>query len=71
MPSLRNVALTAPYFHDGSVATLEDVLDVYEHGGRGDGQRSPLKSAAVVPITMSAEDRAALIAFLRALTDDP
>lgn len=71
VPSLRNVALTAPYFHDGSAATLEDVLDVYEQGGRGTGQRSPLKSEALVPITMSREDRAALIAFLRALTDEP
>lgn len=70
VPSLRNVAVTAPYFHDGSAATLEAVLDVYEQGGRGDGQHSPLKSEALVPITMSREDRAALIAFLRALTDD-
>lgn len=71
VPSLRNVALTAPYFHDGSAATLDAVLDVYEQGGRGDGQRSPLKSAALVSITMSRQDRAALIAFLLALTDDP
>lgn len=70
VPSLRNVALTAPYFHDGSAATLEDVLDVYEHGGRGDGRRSSLKSEAMVPITLSREDRAGLIAFLGALTDD-
>jgi cytochrome c peroxidase len=70
VPSLRNVALTAPYFHDGSAATLDAVLDVYEHGGRSAGQDSPLKSEAMVPITMRHEDRAALIAFLRALTDD-
>ena len=71
VPSLRNVALTAPYFHDGSAATLEAVLDVYAQGGRGDGQQSLLKSEALVPITMSREDRAALIAFLLSLTDDP
>jgi cytochrome c peroxidase len=71
VPSLRNVALTAPYFHDGSAATLDDVLDVYEQGGRGDGRWSPLKSAAIVPVALSAQDRADLIAFLRALTDEP
>jgi cytochrome c peroxidase len=70
VPSLRNVALTAPYFHDGSAATLEEVLDVYEQGGRGEGKRSPLKSEALVPLTLSHADRAALIVFLRALTDD-
>ncbi|WP_322489303.1 cytochrome c peroxidase [Chloroflexus sp.] len=70
VPSLRNVALTAPYFHDGSETTLEAVLDVYEQGGRGEGRDSPLKSEAIVPITLSREDRAALIAFLTALTDD-
>jgi len=70
VPSLRNVALTPPYFHDGSAATLEAVLDVYEQGGRDDGKRSPLKSEALVPISMSREDRAALIVFLTTLTDD-
>ncbi|MDF3071938.1 MAG: Methylamine utilization protein mauG, partial [Polyangiaceae bacterium] len=51
-PSLRNVAVTAPYMHDGSIATLSEVLDHYAAGGRtiadgpyrGDGSRNPLKS---------------------------
>ena len=51
-PGLRNVALTAPYMHDGSIATLEQVLDHYQAGGRflelgpwaGDGRRNPYKS---------------------------
>jgi cytochrome c peroxidase len=76
-PSLRNVALTAPYMHDGSVATLEDVLAHYERGGRlieegpdaGDGRLSPFKSEFVTGFELSAQERSDLIAFLNALTD--
>ncbi|NWF79348.1 MAG: di-heme enzyme [Chloroflexi bacterium] len=76
-PSLRNVALTAPYMHDGSVATLEDVVRQYEAGGRvitsgpyaGDGRRSPLKSGLVSGFTLTDQERADLLAFLEALTD--
>ncbi len=49
MPTLRNIAVTAPYMHDGSIATLDEVLDHYAAG---------------------AQDRADLLAFLAALTDD-
>ncbi len=76
-PSLRNVALTAPYMHDGSMATLEEVVRFYEAGGRyiadgpyaGDGRRSPLKSGLVSGFTLTDQERADLIAFLEALTD--
>lgn len=76
-PSLRNVALTAPYMHDGSVATLEEVVRHYEAGGRhirsgpyaGDGRRSPLKSGLVSGFTLTDQERADLLAFLEALTD--
>jgi cytochrome c peroxidase len=76
-PPLRNVALTAPYMHDGSVATLEDVLAHYERGGRlieegpdaGDGRLSPFKSEFVTGFELSAQERSDLIAFLNALTD--
>jgi len=76
-PSLRNVALTAPYMHDGSIATLEDVIDFYAAGGRnlttgpnvGDGRANPNKSGFVVGFTVTAEERADLVAFLHALTD--
>lgn len=76
-PSLRNVALTAPYMHDGSVATLEEVIRLYEAGGRyipdgpyaGDGRRSPLKSGLVSGFTLTDQERADLLAFLEALTD--
>ncbi|NWF80902.1 MAG: di-heme enzyme [Chloroflexi bacterium] len=77
-PSLRNVALTAPYMHDGSVATLEEVVRLYEAGGRhilagpyaGDGRRSPLKSGLVSGFTLTDQERADLLAFLEALTDE-
>lgn len=77
VPPLRNVALTAPYMHDGSIATLEGVLDFYTSGGRevtsgphtGDGRLSPLKNPLVRPFELSARERADLIAFLESLTD--
>ncbi len=77
-PSLRNVAVTAPYMHDGTVATLEDVLDFYAAGGRnitegphaGDGRASPFKNDFINQIALSVQDKADLVAFLRTLTDD-
>ncbi|MDX2090879.1 MAG: di-heme enzyme [Kofleriaceae bacterium] len=69
-PTLRNIAITAPYMHDGSVATLEDVIDIYARGGRGEGAASPLKSVFMTGFTLTAEERADLIAFLNALTDE-
>lgn len=77
-PSLRNVAVTAPYMHDGSIATLDDVLDHYAAGGRtitdgpnkGIGRDNPLKSSFVPGFEMSAEERADIIAFLRSFTDE-
>jgi cytochrome c peroxidase len=76
-PSLRNVALTAPYMHDGSVATLENVLAHYERGGRlieegadaGDGRLSPFKSEFVTGFELSEQERSDVIVFLNALTD--
>lgn len=77
-PSLRNVAVTAPYMHDGSIATLGEVLDHYAAGGRtihsgpyaGVGRDNPLKSSFVPGFELSAQERADLIAFLQALTDE-
>jgi cytochrome c peroxidase len=63
-PSLRNVALTAPYMHDGSLATLEAVIEFYDRGGVD----NPEKSALIAPLGLSADERAALAAFLRSLT---
>jgi cytochrome c peroxidase len=76
-PTLRNIAVTAPYMHDGSIATLDDVISHYEAGGRstndgrhaGDGSRSPFKSMFIKGFAVSQEERADLLAFLESLTD--
>ncbi len=77
-PTLRNIALTAPYMHDGSIATLEEVLDTYAAGGRnvtdgpyvGDGRDNPNKSIFVHGFVMADDEKADMLAFLRSLTDD-
>lgn len=72
-PSLRNVTVTAPYMHDGSIATLRDVITHYAQGGRSKrqtGMLSPLQSDLVRGFTLSAQETDDLLAFLSALTDD-
>ena len=77
-PSLRNVAVTAPYMHDGTVATLAEVLNFYAAGGRniatgphaGDGRANPLKSDLISLIDLTDQDKADLVDFLGTLTDD-
>lgn len=77
-PSLRNIAVTAPYMHDGRLATLEDVIEHYSRGGTltlegpnaGDGASSPLKSGFIVGFDLTTVERQALIAFLLSLTDE-
>ena len=69
-PSLRNVALTAPYLHDGSLATLEEVVARYDHGVIRSANLDPnLAKHPAGGMALSAEDQAALVAFLRTLTD--
>jgi len=63
-PSLRNVALTGPYMHDGSLASLDAVLKFYNAGGGGDPQQDP----RVQPLHLTPRELAALKAFLHALT---
>jgi cytochrome c peroxidase len=64
-PSLRNVALTAPYFHDGSRKTLQDVLKHYNKGGEANPNADPV----LKPLELSPSEINDLIAFLNALTD--
>jgi len=64
-PSLRNSARTPPYMHDGSLATLEDVVEFYNAGGRPNPNLSPL----IRPLFLDGYEKAALVAFLRALSD--
>ncbi len=69
VPTLRNVALTAPYMHNGSLATLEDVVQFYADGaGRPAG--FPFVDPLLKGFELSAQDKADLVAFLRALTDE-
>lgn len=77
-PSLRNVAVTGPYMHDGSVASLDEVLRIYERSGRqidsgawaGDGALNPNKSGFVIGFEITDDERADVIAFFEALTDE-
>jgi hypothetical protein len=67
VPSLRNVELRAPYFHNGEMASLADVVDFYNRGG---DFFAPNKDPNIVPLGLNAQQRAALVAFLgRPLTD--
>lgn len=63
-PGLRNVALTYPYMHDGSMKTLKDVIEFYNKGGVANPNLDP----AVKPLDLSEPEQADLIEFLKALT---
>ena len=63
-PSLRNVALTGPYMHDGSIATLEAVVAFYAEGGG----RDPAQDPRIQSVQLTQSDQDALVAFLRTLT---
>jgi cytochrome c peroxidase len=67
VPTLRNIALTAPYMHDGSVATLEAVIDHYAAGGKMD---HPNKSRTLHRFKLADHDKRDLIEFLKSLTDE-
>ena len=69
-PSLRNVAMTSPYMHNGYLETLRDVVEFYNEGGETSGfvgQKSP----ALVPLNLSASEIDNLLAFLESLTGEP
>lgn len=76
-PTLRNIELTAPYMHDGSMATLTEVIDHYARGGRlvpdgplaGDGRASPRKSDLIRGFDLDDRGKADLVEFLKSLTD--
>jgi cytochrome c peroxidase len=63
-PTLREVARTAPYMHDGSLATLEDVVEFYDGGGRPNPSIDP----EIHPLQFSVEEKQALVAFLKSLS---
>ena len=66
-PSLRNIAVTAPYMHDGSMPTLETVIDHYGAGGRA--SENPLKSPLLTGFAITADETQDLLRFLESLTD--
>jgi cytochrome c peroxidase len=65
-PSLRNVELTAPYFHDGSAATLMDVVKFYIKGG----QENPNRDWQLEPVDLTESEQRDLVEFLKALTSE-
>jgi cytochrome c peroxidase len=66
-PTLRDIAATAPYMHDGSLATLEQVVDHYDRGGN---PAVPNFSSRIQPLNLTPQEKKDLVAFLRALSGD-
>jgi len=65
-PILRNVEVTRPYMHDGSLSTLEDVVEFYDKGGIDNENKSPL----LKPLKLDSAEKAALVSFMKSLTGD-
>ncbi len=65
VPSLRNVSLTAPYMHNGSIETLDEVIEHYNRGGKPHPNKDPL----IRPLGLSEIEKKQLVAFLESLTD--
>jgi len=65
-PTLRNIALTAPYLHDGSAKTLEEVVEYYDKGG----DKNPFLDSAIFPLHLTDQEKQDLVAFLKALTSE-
>src|SRR3989442_51341 len=69
-PGLRNVELTAPYFHNGGMLTLEQVVEFYNRGGDFAHFHMNNLDLGITPLSLTAEEKVALVAFLKALTDE-
>jgi cytochrome c peroxidase len=71
-PSLRNIAHSPPYMHNGAFQTLEQVVRFYNQGGgQGLGLEVPNQAPEVRPLHLSQEEERAIVRFLEALSDDP
>lgn len=66
VPSLRNVEVTGPFMHDGSMITLSEVIDHYNSGG----ENHPNKSSIIRPLHLTTQEKKDLVAFLLSLTDE-
>lgn len=69
--SLRNIAASGPYMHSGQLATLEDVVNFYDQGGGDPGSSGITKDTLMVPLGLTAGNRADLVEFLKTLTGEP
>jgi cytochrome c peroxidase len=65
VPGLRNIELTAPYMHDGSIESLEDVIEHYQSGGKDHLHKSEL----IKPLSLTSSEKNDLVLFLKSLTD--
>ena len=65
VPTLRNIEVTAPYMHDGSIQTLEQIIEHYNNGG----QNVLNKSDLIKPMHLSIQEKQDLVSFLKSLTD--
>lgn len=65
VPTLRNISLTAPYMHDGSMATIDEVIEHYNSGGKN----HPNKSGLITPLNLTTQEKVELKAFLHSLSD--
>jgi len=63
-PTLRNIAVTAPYMHDGSIQTLEQVVELYDKGG----EKNPFLDSGIRPLNLTEQEQADLVAFMKSLT---
>ncbi|NOK22070.1 cytochrome-c peroxidase [Corallococcus carmarthensis] len=70
-PTLRNVALSAPYMHTGARKTLEDVVDFYNEGGDPDGTFVGVRTETIVKLDLSSEEKQALVTLLKSMTGQP
>ena len=69
-PGLRNVELTAPYFHNGGMLSLEQVVEFYNRGGDFANFNMNNLDLDITPLNLTAEEKAALVVFLKAMTDE-
>ncbi len=70
-PTLRNIALTAPYMHTGELATLEEVIDFYDKGGEAAGSFAGIKTETMVELKLTTEEKEALVKLLESMTGAP
>ncbi|NPA49778.1 MAG: cytochrome-c peroxidase, partial [Thermodesulfobacteria bacterium] len=63
-PILRNVAVTGPYMHDGSIETLKEVIELYNQGGH----KNPFLASGIRPLNLTEQEKKDLVEFLKSLT---